>query len=373
MMWSFFSFLKEKFKYLNWGLIFTVILIIGLGLINLYSSSDARIRPMRFYSQIIFVFVGLSIAFSIGTFISLKTIESFSLPFYIVVCILLLLVDISGSSAKGAERWIGLGFFKLQPSELAKIAIILMIAKSLENIHLPLQGFSILNFWRQLLYLAVPFVLILRQPDLTTAGILLFIVLFQLLLLPIKLNSLIKAGVIGLSGCLIGWSFLLHDYQRQRVLTFLNPMHDLQGSSYQSIQSMIAVGSGQWTGMGFEQGSQAKFKFLPERHTDLAFSVWAEEQGFLGCLLVIGLYVIFILQIFQIAKSAQNTFSAMVASGIGIFFMLHFLINIGMVLGLFPVAGIPLAFFGYGGTNMITALFAVGLLLNIDRDQRMNA
>lgn len=372
MLWSFLSFLKEKFKYVNWGLILIVLLIIGLGLMNLYSSSDARIKPMRFYSQIIFVCFGLCVALFVATFINLKTIEVFSLPFYIIVCVLLLFVDISGSAAKGAERWIGLGFFKLQPSELAKIAIILIIAKSFANIQAPIQGFSLLNFWKQFLYLLIPFVLILRQPDLTTAGILFLIVILQLLLLPIKINSLIKAGVVGLTIGLIGWSFLLHDYQRQRVLTFLNPIHDLQGSSYQSIQSMIAVGSGQWIGMGFEQGSQAKFKFLPERHTDLAFSVWAEEQGFLGCLLVICLYVVFILQIFQIARSAQSTFSAMVASGIGIFFMLHFLINIGMVLGLFPVAGIPLAFFGYGGANMITALFAVGLLLNIDREQRMN-
>lgn len=372
MIWMFFSFLREKFKYINWGLLLTVILIIGLGLINLYSSSDARIRPMRFYSQIIFISLGLGIALFIGAFVNNKTIESFSIPFYILVCFLLLLVDISGSSAKGAERWIGLGFFKLQPSELAKIAIILMIAKSLEMMHVPIQGFSLLNFWKQFLYLSIPFILILRQPDLTTAGILFLIVLLQLLLLPVKIRSLIKASMIGLSVSVIGWNFILHDYQKQRVLTFLNPMHDLQGSSYQSIQSMIAVGSGQWTGMGFEQGSQAKFKFLPERHTDLAFSVWAEEQGFLGCLFVIGLYIIFILQIFQIVKSAQNTFSAMVASGIGIFFMLHFLINIGMVLGLFPVAGIPLIFFGYGGTNMITSLFAIGILLNLDREQRMN-
>lgn len=372
MLWSFFSFLKEKFKYINWGLLLTVILIITLGLINLYSSSDARIKPMRFYSQIIFTCVGLSISLFIAAFINYKTIEAFALPFYIIVCVLLFMVDISGSAAKGAERWIGLGFFKLQPSELAKIAIILIIAKSLERMHRPSQEFSLLSFWRQFCYLAVPFILVLRQPDLTTAGILFLIVVFQLLLLPIKITSLIKAGVTGLTAAIIGWNFLLHDYQKQRVFTFLNPMNDLQGSSYQSIQSMIAVGSGQWTGMGFEQGSQAKFKFLPERHTDLAFSVWAEEQGFLGCLLVIGLYIIFILQIFQIAKAAQNTFSAMVASGIGIFFMLHFLINIGMVLGLFPVAGIPLIFFGYGGTNMITALLAVGILLNIDREQRTN-
>lgn len=372
MLLSFILFLKEKFKNIPWGLVVTVLMIIILGLINLYSSSDARINPSRFYSQIIFAFVGLFCAFLIGCFTDIRTIEMFTLPFYIIVCILLLTVDISGSAAKGAERWVGIGPLKLQPSELAKIAVILIIAKSLQGFNVPARGYSIFDFWRQMLYLSVPFILIVKQPDLTTASIILLIVALQLLMLPIQRKSLVRAGFIALTACIIAWNFMLHDYQKQRVLTFLNPMHDLHGSSYQAMQSMIAVGSGQWTGMGFEQGSQAKFKFLPERHTDLAFSVWAEEQGFLGCMLVIGLYVIFIVQIFQIAKRAQDTFSAMVATGIGIFFMLHFLINISMVLGIFPVAGIPLSFFGYGGAHMITALLCFGLLINIERGHYVN-
>ncbi len=371
MIWTFVSFFKEKFKGLPWGLIVTVLLLMGLGLINLYSSSDARINPSRFHSQIIFSVFGLLVAFAIGCFTNIKIIEMLTVPFYLLVCVLLLFVDISGSTAKGAERWIGFGFFKLQPSELAKISIILITAKSLEKMSVPLKGFSLLDFWKQFVFLLIPFLLIVKQPDLTTASIVLFIMLLMLMILPIRVGSLVKAGCTGLFVILFAWFFLLHDYQKQRVLTFLDPMQDLQGSSYQSVQSMIAIGSGKWTGMGFEKGTQAKFNFLPERHTDLAFSVWGEEQGFLGCLLVIALYVIFIFQIFDISKKAEDTFGAMVAAGIGIFFMLHFLINISMVSGIFPVAGIPLSFFGYGGAHMLTALFAVGILLNISRRRHL--
>jgi len=372
MIVSFFSFLKKKLAGTPWGFVIILLLLITFGLINLYSASDARINSSRFVSQIIFISFGLFCAFFVGCFIKLKTIEMMVFPFYILVCILLLFVDISGSAAKGAERWISLGHFKLQPSELAKIAIILVTAKSLHNTHIPKNGFSLLDFWRQFLYLSIPFVLIAKQPDLTTASIILFIMMLQLLTLRIRVKSLLKASCGGFFLSLVAWFFLLHDYQKERILTFLNPMHDLQGSSYQSIQSMIAVGSGQWTGMGFEKGTQAKFKFLPERHTDLAFSVWGEEQGFLGCLLIIILYSIFIFQIFEISRRAEDTFSSMVAVGVGIFFMLHFLINIGMVIGIFPVAGIPLSFFGYGGAHIITALLAVGLVINVARGRQLN-
>lgn len=373
MLWSIISLFKEKFKDLPWGLIITLLLIMTFGLINLYSSSDARINPSRFHSQVIFAIFGLFCAFMIGCFVNLKTIQMFALPFYIAVCVLLLFVDISGSTAKGAERWIGLGPIKLQPSELAKISIILITAKSLQTLNVPMQGFSLFSFWKQFLYLFIPFILIVKQPDLTTAGIVMLIMILQLLTLPIRVGSLLKAFLAGSFVILFAWLFLLHDYQKQRVLTFLDPMHDLRGSSYQSIQSMIAIGSGRWTGMGFEHGLQTKYKFLPERHTDLAFSVWGEEQGFLGCLLIIVLYVIFIFQIFDIARKAEDTFSGMVATGIGIFFMLHFMINISMVIGIFPVAGIPLSFFGYGGAHMITALLAVGILFNIARGRQANA
>jgi rod shape determining protein RodA len=177
----------------------------------------------------------------------------------------------------------------------------------------------------------------------------------------------------GLATSALAWNFVLYDYQKQRVINFINPMGDPKGAGYHSIQSMIAVGSGGVWGRGFQQGTQSQLNFLPERHTDFIFSVWAEEHGFVGCLVIFVLYFALVLQIFQIAERARDTFASMVALGVAGFFIFHFIVNIAMVLGVFPVVGVPLSLISYGGTHMLTALACIGLLIAVERRRAASA
>lgn len=367
-MLRFFYFLKDHFSKLPWNILATVYLIILLGLLNLYSATHASVTPGIFYDQLKFIFIGSVLMLVLGVFVHLKTIEYASVWIYTFVCALLFAVDIFGRSAKGAERWLVIGPVRLQPSEFAKLAIILIMARSFQMMRIH-NEFTIANLWKQILFVAVPFGLILMQPDLTTASMIALIASVQILTAKVKPRSIWLVCGLVFSLAIIAWNFVLYDYQKQRVATFLNPMLDPKGSGYHAIQSMIAVGSGEFWGQGLGKGSQARFNFLPERHTDFAFSVWAEEHGFVGCAILISLFTILITQIFQVAEKTKDPFSACAAMGIAAFFIFHFLINIAMVLGVFPVAGVPLTFISYGGTNMITALSCVGILISIERKQ----
>ncbi len=365
------SLLRDKFKGMPWGIITTSYAIILIGLYNLYSATNATVNSMRFYDQITFILLGTLAALFWGVFLELKSIERLSLLGYILVCIMLLSVDIFGRSAKGAERWLVIGPIRLQPSEFAKFIIILMVAQSF-NMMKGFAEFSLLSLWRQILLVALPFLLILAQPDLGTASLVLLISGLQIATVKVRGKSILTLLIITISCIILAWNFVLYDYQKQRVLTFINPMLDPRGSGYHSIQSMIAVGSGGLWGQGFGQGTQARLNFLPERHTDFAFSVWAEEHGFVGCILLIFLFSALIIQIFQTADRARDSFSALVSVGVGGFFLFHFIINISMVLGVFPVVGVPLSFFSYGGTHMITALSCIGLVVAVERKRHLS-
>ncbi|RDB35611.1 MAG: rod shape-determining protein RodA [Spirobacillus cienkowskii] len=367
----FLSFLKDKFKGTPWGIVLTAYSIIFIGLYNLYSATNAAYTPARFYDQMIFVLLGTLAAIFWGIMLDLKNIERLTILGYVIVCLMLLAVDIFGRSAKGAERWLVLGTIRIQPSEFAKLMIILIVARSF-NLMKGFSDFTLTSLWRQIFYVGIPFVLILLQPDLGTASLVLLIASLQISTIKIRGKSLLYVFAITLTLAVIAWNFILYDYQKQRVLTFINPMLDPRGSGYHSIQSMIAVGSGGMWGQGFSQGTQAQLNFLPERHTDFAFSVWAEEHGFLGCLLLIFLFVVLIIQIFQTADRARDSFSALAAVGVGGFFLFHFVINISMVLGVFPVVGVPLTFFSYGGTHMVTALSCIGIVVAIERKRYLS-
>ena len=366
-----FSLLKDRFKGMPWGIIVTCYAIIGIGLYNLYSATNASYNPSRFYDQIIFVLIGTIAAIFWGVFLDLKNLERLSLIGYILVCIMLFAVDIFGRSAKGAERWLVLGPIRIQPSEFVKFVIILIVARSF-NIMKGFSEFSLLSLWRQIFYIGLPFLLILAQPDLGTASLVLLISGLQIATIKVRAKSLLTVLFITVSLSIMAWNFILYDYQKQRVLTFINPMLDPRGSGYHSIQSMIAVGSGGLWGQGFGQGTQARLNFLPERHTDFAFSVWAEEHGFIGCLILIFLFAILIIQIFQIADRARDSFSSLAAVGVGAFFLFHFIINISMVLCVFPVVGVPLSFISYGGTHMVTALSCIGIVVAVERKRHLS-
>ncbi|MEN9826598.1 MAG: rod shape-determining protein RodA [Pseudomonadota bacterium] len=371
-MLLFWQMLKERFRGTPWSLLVTIYLMIGLGLFNLYSASGADVSPGRFNDQIQWTLVGTFAMVFWGIVLDLRSIERLTFLSYIVVCALLFAVDVTGQVAKGSQRWLTVGPIRVQPSELAKFVIILIVARSFTFVK-GVHEFTILTLWRQIIVIGIPFILVLVQPDLGTSGLVLLIGCFQMAFVRINWTSIAIVGVSGLSASIIAWNFILYDYQKLRVLNFLNPMRDPKGAGYHSIQSMIAVGSGGVWGRGFQQGTQSQLNFLPERHTDFAFSVWAEEQGFIGCVVVFGLYLLLLLQIFQVAEKARDSFSALVALGVAGFFLFHFFINVAMVVGVFPVVGVPLSLVSYGGSHTLTVMSCVGLLIAVERRRAVSS
>lgn len=213
--------------------------------------------------------------------------------------------------------------------------------------------------------LLLPFALILVEPDLGTAGLVGLVGFTMILIVGVRVRSLIVLAVIGTVVAVIGWFGILKDYQKRRILTFIDPEHDLMGAGWNAVQSLIAVGSGRWVGKGHMGGTQTQLSFLPEQHTDFAFSVWSEEQGFVGCVLVLFLYFILLALALGIAADARDTYGALLASGIASIILWQAIINVSMVIGVFPVVGVPLPMFSYGGTSLLTVVTGIGLLLNI--------
>jgi cell division protein FtsW (lipid II flippase) len=218
--------------------------------------------------------------------------------------------------------------------------------------------------------LAIPAILILVEPDLGTAGIIILVGFTMILVVGVRLRTLIILGAMGAMIAVSGWFGILKDYQKRRILTFIDPEHDLKGAGWNAVQSMIAVGSGRWTGKGHMEGTQTQLSFLPEQHTDFAFSVWAEEQGFIGCLLLLGLYFLLLAFALAIAAEAREAYGSLLATGIAAMILWQAVINIGMVIGVLPVVGMTLPLFSYGGSSLLTVMVGVGLLLNVHLRRR---
>jgi rod shape determining protein RodA len=358
--------LKERLKGIPWGLLFLVYILIAIGLANLYSATAAGITPDRFQDQFRWVLLGTASVIFWGVILDIRTIERLTVFGYIIICCMLLAVDVIGQVAKGAQRWLVMGPIRVQPSEFAKFMIILIVARSFSSMKGVTQ-FSLLSLWRQFFLIIIPFIFILLQPDLGTAGLVLMIACFIIAFVRVDWKSIMIVAGISAIAPILAWNFVLYDYQKQRVLNFINPMNDPRGTGYHSIQSMIAVGSGGMWGRGFQQGTQSQLSFLPERHTDFVFSVLAEEHGFMGSIVTFSIFLAILVQCFQISEKARDTFSSLVALGVAGFILFHFVINVAMVLGLFPVVGVPLTFVSYGGTHMLTALSCIGLLVAVER------
>ena len=282
---------------------------------------------------------------------------------YIGCVALLAGVLLFGKTSMGATRWINLGLFNLQPSEIMKLLIIIALATYLSRHETP-DGYSLKELIAPGLLLGIPVVLIIKQPDLGTAMLLLFIGVTMALFAGIRRSALVVLGLAA-SGAMVGGWFLLHGYQKDRIRTFLDPERDPLGTGYHIIQSKIAVGSGGFWGKGFMQGTQSQLSFLPERHTDFAFSVFAEEWGLFGSFMLLGLYLLIVLWGIHIARKAGSSFGMYLAIGITAMIFWHIIVNLGMVIGLLPVVGVPLPLFSYGGTSMVTTMIGIGLLLNI--------
>ena len=287
---------------------------------------------------------------------------------YLVGLGLLLIVMFKGHTAMGAQRWLNLGFIRFQPSEIMKIAVPLACAWYLHERPLPPP-------WTVVAVLAVAIVaptgLIAEQPDLGTALLVATSGGMVLLLAGLRARYLIAAAVLGSLTAVVGWFYLLHDYQRQRVLTFLDPQNDPLGAGYHIIQSTIAIGSGGPFGKGYMNGTQAQLQFLPERSTDFIFAVIGEEWGLIGLLTVLALYVFIVGRCLFIAATAQDTFARLVAGSLSLTFAVYVLVNAGMVTGLLPVVGVPLPLISYGGTSMVTLMAGFGILMAVNSKRRL--
>lgn len=340
-------------------------LIGAFSILNLYSAT----YPIRelggaqvFAKQLYWYLIGF-VFFMLMTTFDYSMLKQLAYPLYFIAVGLLIYVLFMGKTVSGSQRWIVLGPFSFQVSELAKIAVVLILAKYFS------EGEKFREYnWRDLLQpiilIAIPAFLILKEPDLGTTLHLVISVLSMLLFLKIRWRSLAVLAVPALAAMPLVW-FRLKPYQKNRILTFLNPDMDPLGTGYHITQSKIAIGSGQFWGKGFLKGTQTRLHFLPEQHTDFAFSVLAEEWGFVFSVVLLLIYLFLILWCLNIAKVAKNKFGSLLTVGIVSILFWEVVINVGMVTGLMPVVGIPLVLFSYGGSSLVTTLAAMGILMNI--------
>ncbi len=349
----------------DWGFLFLVLLIAGIGVVNISSATASYAMQDTPYAvrQIYWILIGICIAIMVCS-IDYHLFQDMAYWFYGILIFLLLVVLLMGKTSMGATRWLHLGFVSFQPSELMKIVIIMVYAHYLANFTAP-GGLTLKDLVNPFLLLAGPAILIMKQPDLGTASLVILIALSMLLYAGVRIRAIVTLLLAGLPAIFLGWHYYLRGYQKERLLNFLNPERDPLGSGYHIIQSKIAVGSGGLTGKGFMQGTQSQLRFLPEQHTDFAFSVFSEEWGFAGCLVMLLLYLALILWGLNIARRCNDNFGSLLAVGVTAMLFWHIVINIGMVIGLFPVVGVPLPLFSYGGTSMITSMVGLGILLNI--------
>ena len=345
-------------------IIVCMILLIAMGMTNLYSAASGT---NLFWSQLRNLFLGFGAFIVFGWFIPPKVLNTYAYWFYGFVCLLLILVDITGNIAGGSQRWLRVGGFAFQPSEFAKISIVIIVAKFFFTSRLS-RPYSLRDLAPLAGIVSIAFALIFAQPDLGTAGVCAIIATLQLAFVRINFKSLRTVGVTGILIMVFAWFFLLHDYQKLRVLNLLNPEMDPTNTGYNALQSLVAIGSGKFAGKGYLLGTQNHLQFLPARHTDFIFAVFSEEHGFLGATVLFTLFALIIYSGLLIARQARDIFASLLAVGCSSIIFVSFMINCSMVLGLFPVVGVPLPFFSYGGTALIMFCSSLGILVGVERD-----
>jgi rod shape determining protein RodA len=349
----------------DWILLLLLLLLAGISIINLYSATYA-IRDVGgsqvFLKQIYWFLIGFAVFFVMTTF-NYFALERLAYPAYIFTIVLLILVLFVGKVTSGSQRWLSLGPVSFQPSELAKIAMVLVLAKFFSEKR-GYRGYRLRDLWQPFILIAAPSVLILREPDLGTTLLLVAGSFSIILFVKMHWKSLVVLVGSAVSVAPFIW-FSLKEYQQMRILTFIRPDMDPFGAGYHINQSKIAIGSGLLWGKGFLHGTQTRLHFLPEQHTDFALSVLAEEWGFVGTAFLLLLYLFLILWGLNIAKVSKDKFGSIMAVGIVAFIFWQIVINVGMVTGLLPVVGIPLLLFSYGGSSLISTMAAMGLLMNI--------
>ena len=344
---------------LDWWLYFIPLVLVGISVAMIGSLYYGTPKFSLATGQALYAVIGLTAAILL-TRIDYRTWRSVTNYFYVGILLLLIAVDRFGLVIFGAKRWLILGGFQLQPSELAKLVLILTLARFfVERDRLALKQYV----WLVIL-IALPILLVLSQPDLGTAIILSLVSLAMLIVGGVPKRMIIGVIAIGLMALPVGWHFLA-DYQKNRVMTFINPAADPYGSGYNVLQALIAVGAGGLYGAGLGQGTQTQNQFLPVAHTDFIFASIAEATGFLGSLVLIGLLAFLIYRTIRVAQQSKDQFGYLVAVGIAVLFLSQMTINIAMNMSIAPVTGIPLPFVSHGGTALITNFMAIGILQSI--------
>jgi rod shape determining protein RodA len=345
-------------------LLMAILLLISLGLVILYSASTKNMVVLE--NQLFRIGISLIIMFIFAQ-IPPIVYQRWAIWLYFSGIILLVAVLIFGHVGKGAERWLSLGFIRIQPSEMMKLAIPMVLAWYFHKAHLPL---TLKSIGVAFVMISIPALLAAKQPDFGTA--ILLVVAGGSVLFLAGLSWRFMGSIVALAAMSapVIW-YLMHDYQKQRVLTFINPEHDPLGTGYHIIQSKIAIGSGGFFGKGWLNGTQSHLQFLPEHSTDFIFAVCSEEFGFMGDLILISLYMCIILRGLYITINGQDTFSRLLAGSLTLTFFVSFFINMGMVTGMLPVVGLPLPLVSYGGSSMVTLMASFGILMSIQTHRKL--
>ncbi len=359
---------KEKMQSISFSYVMLILLLAAIGVVMLYSAANGDWSPWAL-NQLIRFGLGFAVMIVLAM-IDVRFFMRYAYLFYFASLMLLIIVEVSGHVGMGAQRWINLGFMKLQPSELMKIALVLALARyfhssSLQSIE------TTKGLIAPTLLVMCPAVLVMTQPDLGTALMLIFTAGAMFFAVGVQLW---KFGVLLLGALVslpIAWN-LLHEYQQNRVLTFLNPERDPLGAGYHIIQSKIALGSGGVFGKGFLKGTQSHLNFLPEKHTDFIFTMLSEEFGMIGAVFVVVINVLIIAYSFGFALRSTSYFGKLAAIGLATNFFLYVMINMSMVLGLIPVVGVPLPLISYGGTVILSVMASFGIILSVNVHRNIN-
>lgn len=353
--------LGDKLLEFNWGFLLLITVIASMGFAILYSVADGSFSPWALKQMVRFA-LGAGIMVVVAM-IDLRLWMRVAYPLYGVALVLVAAVDIVGFKGMGAQRWLNLGIIQLQPSEVMKVALLLALARYFHGLALD-EVSRLRNLIVPLLLIAVPVALVVKQPDLGTAILLTVSGVVIFFAAGLAWRYFIAGGLAVLAAIPIVWD-RLHDYQRDRVFTFLDPERDPLGAGYHILQSKIALGSGGIFGKGFMAGTQAHLNFLPEKQTDFIFTMLGEELGFIGGITLLAFYCIALAFAFSVALQSRNQFGRLLAMGVAVSFFFYVFINAAMVMGLLPVVGVPLPLVSYGGTAMLSIMFAFGLLMSV--------
>lgn len=353
--------LGEKLIEFNWGFLLLLLLIASMGFAMLYSVAEGSFSPWALRQAARFA-VGAAIMISVAM-VDLRLWMRLAYPLYGVALVMLIAVEVIGFVGMGAQRWLNLGFVSVQPSEIMKVTLILALARYFHGLTLD-EASRFRNLLIPLGLVGMPVALVVLQPDLGTAILLMATGAVILFSAGLRWRYFIIAGAGVLAAIPVVWS-RLHDYQRNRVLTFLDPERDPLGAGYHILQSKIALGSGGIFGKGFMEGTQSQLNFLPEKHTDFIFTMLGEELGLVGGLVLLALYFVVLMFSLNVALQCRNQFGRLVAIGVSMTFFFYVFINTSMVMGLLPVVGVPLPLVSYGGTAMLSLMFAFGLLMSV--------